>query len=281
MFCNLCQAYLFPFAFKVFYIGHYYSGFNRQPHGFAIEDFLESAFISQGYVCTLANHGYRAVSRTDAGVSALANVFFLNLPKDPKIEKINAFLPKNKSILLIAWTKLNTIDDLYPVVRKTYRYFLPKDFLPSDLSPVDFLAFLGTYDFSPFIKFDKKSIQNNVCSIFSVSFLPISEGILFQFVGDHFGWKQIRKMLGFLISKHSSFDFAEKILSEQLKSNFPPLPGHFLSLISIDFSNEPTWHFGKIGKLLQKHIQNVKMKKFKNNWQLYLLSQLFTIYQKF
>lgn len=256
--CNTCKKELSPYAFKVFYIGSFYSGFQRQPHGFTIEDFLEDAFINQGYICNFSTHHYRAVSRTDVGVNAISNVFFVYLPTDPELAKLNSALPLNQSIILLGWAKI-TISDLYPIRYKIYRYFIPSHIqFPSESFHL-FSDLIGTYDFTPFIKKDKKAVQNNICTIYSIEFEPTENGLVIQFVGDHFGWRQIRKMVGYFVNPQSNTTI-DDILLNQSQVEAPPFPGELLTLFHIQFSTSPSWKTSPIIKLINKRISHLEQK---------------------
>ena len=265
MFCNNCRQEITPYAFKVFYIGSFYSGFQRQPHGFTVEDFIEAAFINQGYICNFSSHSYRAVSRTDVGVNALSNVFFINLPVDPEIGSLNNALPSNGSILLLGWTKLSSRSALYPIRYKIYRYFLPSTvFIPKE--NLQLLSdLIGTYDFTPFIKMDRKAEQKNICKIHSIDFQTQENGLIIQFVGDHFGWQQIRKMVGFIATLGDSRALDDILTSKSL-INAPPFPGEFLVLYHIQFSTSPIWINLPQKKLIEKVKKTLQHKIEKIQW---------------
>ncbi len=273
MFCKNCRQEVRSYAFKVFYIGSFFSGFQRQPHGFTIEDFLESAFINQGYICNFHSHNYRAVSRTDVGVNAISNVFFVDLPHDPEIGGLNNALPSNQSILLLCWARVGSPNDLYPVKYKIYRYFLPI----SMTIPKENLRLLsdmiGTYDFTPFIKRDKKASQKNICKIYSIDFQTQNDGMVIQFVGDHFGWKQIRKMMGFIATLQTPHDL-EKILINKNVIEAPPFPGEFLTLFHIQFSSSPSWKCQKMEKILERKKLSLELQMHKIQWYRKLFSSV-------
>ncbi len=237
----------------MFYIGSYYLGYQRQPHSLAIENFLENAFIGEHLICCFKLHGYRSVSRTDAGVNALGNVFVIGTNHEPVLEKINSKLPKNGSIIVWAKLPIQKEMQLKPVKYKIYQYFYPhKVYNSTKLKLIDFI---GTYDFTPFIKKDKKAIQNNICTLYSFTVESTPTGLLFQIVGDHFGWEQIRRMLGFLVNKKLAEAEILPVLQKQTKYNAIPLPGYFLTLHHIELPVDREWAIANVSFLIKRTME--------------------------
>ena len=87
------------YAFKVYYIGKYFTGFQRQPNGMGVENYIENAFIESGCITSFKDNFYISTSRTDTGVNAISNIFTLDLEKKPNLDQINDFLPDRKSVV--------------------------------------------------------------------------------------------------------------------------------------------------------------------------------------
>lgn len=211
----------------------------------SIENRLEDAFVAIGYVSTFPASNYRVCSRTDSGVHAIENIFQLQLEREPNLYEINQNLPKDASIIVYAYAPVTADFKIRPVKEKTYLYFA-KYVSEGALARISRIKkFRGEHDFYSFIKRDKVPRQT-VGTITRADYEIIEDGkakhLLLTFAGDHFGWEQIRRMIGFLLSPK----YIEKSVSEMLqvtnaRHSIIPVPGQFLVLLQIIPKEQINW----------------------------------------
>ena len=104
-------------------------------------------------------NNYKGCSRTDHGVNAISNIFFINCIKKPNLSQLNYYLPKDITI----WSFIQISSNFNPrkAIHKKYRYYLPKTLI-KDPNQLDKLQdYLGTHDFTAFIKKSKFSFYLN------------------------------------------------------------------------------------------------------------------------
>ena len=233
------------YVFKLFYIGTQYSGLQRQPHNMTIENRLEDAFVAAGYLSSFAEHMYRVCSRTDAGVHALENMFQLLLAKEPNLYEINKRLPKDASIIVYAYAPVPANFQIRPVKEKTY-YYLAKYVSTAVLAQISRVKeFLGEHDFYSFTRRDKVPRQT-LGYITQADYEIIEEGeykhLALTFTGDHFGWEQIRRMVGYLLSPSYFGQRPSELLKvTNARHSILPAPAQFLVLLRITPKQSIEW----------------------------------------
>lgn len=230
------------YLFTVFYLGQHYQGFQRQPNGRAVENHIEMAMIKAGCISSFAQNNYRSVSRTDANVNAIGNVFALFCDKEPNLMEINSYLPKDRSIIVHHYAHVESEFKSRNTRQKTYNYFVPRS------SPHRFYAldriydYLGNHNFDVFIKKDGAGEDNPRSHIFDIQIQETTEGLSIDIVGDKFGREQIRRMLGVLMtSKYQDLTIKEILDNNGHVSSIKPAPPHYLTLVAIEYDRIIDW----------------------------------------
>ena len=197
------------------YDGTGYSGWQYQDNALGIQQVVEEAlaYLEGAPVRIFGS------SRTDAGVHAKGFVghFRLTKPIPPKnlVRALNSRLPDAVRILKAAYAK-EDFDARLSAKGKEYRYQLYQaDILPPHLAPywtfchrpLDLAAmreaaahFVGTHDFLSFAANPNRELETTVRTIFSFEVRKAGHRYTFIVRGDGFLYKQVRSMVGFLIS---------------------------------------------------------------------------------
>jgi len=197
------------------YDGTSYSGWQYQENAVGIQQVVEDVLASlEG-----AHVRVFGSSRTDAGVHAKGFVghFHLGKPIPPKnlVRAMNARLPDAIRILRASYAK-EDFDARLSAKSKEYRYQLYQaDIMPPHLAPywtfchrpLDLEAmraaarhFVGRHDFVSFAANPNRELESTVRNIFSFDIRKSGHRYVFIVRGDGFLYKQVRSMVGFLIS---------------------------------------------------------------------------------
>ena len=197
------------------YDGTNYCGYQRQGNGIAVQQRVEEALE---YV-NLAHVAFHGCSRTDSGVHAKGFVGYADLDKPipPKnfVRAMNARLPPDIRVMRASITT-PTFDAQRDVKGKEYRYFVYNaPILPPHLAPfwafchrpLDLAAmkkaasyFVGKHDFVSFAANPDRVLETTVRSVFSFEVKKAGPRYTFIVRGDGFLYKQVRSMVGFLLS---------------------------------------------------------------------------------
>ncbi len=197
------------------YDGTAYSGYQLQDNGIAVQQKLEEAlaYINRAPVRVFG------CSRTDAGVHAkgFCAHFDLNVPIPPKnlVRAMNSRLPEDIRVMRAAFARsdFNARND---AKGKEYRYHVYQaDILPPHLvpywtfchRPLDLKAmqdaaarFVGRHDFVSFAANPHRDLETTVRNIFAFTVKKSGPRYVFSVKGDGFLYKQVRSMVGFLLS---------------------------------------------------------------------------------
>ena len=197
------------------YDGTSYSGWQRQENAVAVQQVVEEVFSSiDGSRVTVFGS-----SRTDSGVHAKGFVahFWLTKLIPPKnfVRAANARLPDAIRLLRASYAS-DDFDARISAKGKEYRYQLYQaDIMPPHLAPywtfchrpLDVEAmrkaasfFVGRHDFAPFAANPNRELETTVRTVFSFDILKSGCKYTFRVRGDGFLYKQVRSMVGFLIS---------------------------------------------------------------------------------
>ncbi|MBR9681847.1 MAG: hypothetical protein GOV00_03545 [Candidatus Altiarchaeota archaeon] len=206
--------------FKIAYLGWKFHGSQIQPDCRTVEGHLNDTLRDLG----VFSERKGMASRTDAGVSALSNVFGY-LGRLPSITALNYALD-GVTVSAVA----EVPDDFYMrgANSRKYRYFLMGDY-PDE--KVDALKqFEGTHDFREYTK-DK---TNTVGTIDHIAVEKIPGGWQLDFEANKFFWNQIRRLVGTITGKKA-----------------PPEP---LILLDVSYLDEPEWkvHEGALKTLVKE-----------------------------
>ncbi len=224
------------------YDGSFFHGSTYQPNVRTVHGVLFETLRKLNVVDHFSSINF--VSRTDRGVHALHNIALIKAFRIPSLIAINMNLSRSSDCFAWGLSILDNLTD-FKVLKKSYSYYLPLFLVNKELRKnlVENISqrikdFVGIHDFSAFIKKDKYK-RKSVHHMFSADVKSAFNGsaLLFDFVGDGFGWEQIRRMIGFLIDKRWFLDSPLEYLD---KNNSPlpikPVPGDFLVLKKIWFS---------------------------------------------
>ncbi len=217
------------------YDGTAYSGWQYQENALGIQQVVEEAlqYLEGGPVRVFGS------SRTDAGVHAKGFVghFHLTKPIPPKnlVRAMNSRLPDAVRVLRAAYAK-ESFDARLSAKGKEYRYQLyQSDILPPDLAPywtfchrpLDLAAmraaaarFVGRHDFASFSANPNRELETTVRTIFSFDVRRSGHRHVFVVRGDGFLYKQVRSMVGFLISVGKGNERPEAV-TELLEAHAP------------------------------------------------------------
>ena len=197
------------------YDGTAYSGYQVQDNGVSVQQRLEEVleYLDRQPVRVFGS------SRTDAGVHARGFVahFDLTKPIPPQglLRGMNSRLPDDIRVMKASYAKPD-FDARKSAKGKEYRYFVYNaDILPPHLAPywtfchrpLDVAAmqdaanrFVGRHDFVSFAANPHRDLETTVRNIFSFKVQKAGPRITFVVQGDGFLYKQVRSMVGFLIS---------------------------------------------------------------------------------
>ncbi len=217
------------------YDGTAYSGWQFQENAVGIQQIVEDvlAYLEGGPVRVFGS------SRTDAGVHAKGFVahFTLTKPIPTKnlVRAMNARLPEAVRVLKAAYAK-DDFDARLSAKGKEYRYQLYQaDILPPHLAPywtfchrpLDLAAmqkaaafFVGEHDFLSFAANPNRVLETTVRNIFSFEVKRVGPRYTFIVRGDGFLYKQVRSMVGFLISVGKGNEKPEAV--KELLDKHPP-----------------------------------------------------------
>lgn len=195
---RLCRdGKLQRYAYKVYYDGTKFYGFQRQPKVRTIEEELLKALARTGAVShdpAVAN--FASAGRTDRFVSALGNVFAVNVEKYLPPAAINSRL--NNGIR--AWASAEVPISFNPrhALRRHYKYLLRKT-EQIDLGLMTNAAemFLGAHDFRRFAH--RPSGKSSVRQIYELSIDSEGDLVCLSVVGDSFLRRMVRKVIGLLV----------------------------------------------------------------------------------
>ena len=217
------------------YDGTGYSGWQYQENALGIQQVVEDvlAYLEGAPVRVFGS------SRTDAGVHAVGFVghFHLTKPIPPKnlVRAMNSRLPEAVRVLKAAYAA-EDFDARLSAKGKEYRYQLYQaDILPPHLAPywtfchrpLDLAAmqaaarhFVGEHDFLSFAANPNRELETTVRRIFSFDVKRVVHRYTFIVRGDGFLYKQVRSMVGFLISVGKGHERPEAV--RELLATHPP-----------------------------------------------------------
>ena len=197
------------------YDGTSYSGWQFQENAVGIQQVVEEAlaFLDGAPVRVFGS------SRTDAGVHAKGFVghFSLTKPIPPKnlVRAMNARLPDAIRFMRASYAA-DGFDARLSAKGKEYRYQLYQaDIMPPHLAPywtfchrpldIDAMRraasfFVGTHDFVSFAANPNRVLDSTVRTVFSFEVKKAGPRHTFIVRGDGFLYKQVRSMVGFLVS---------------------------------------------------------------------------------
>lgn len=196
------------------YDGKDFSGFQIQPEKRTIQEELEKVleFLVGEKIRIYAS------GRTDAGVSALAQVCHFDTEKVLDAKKLevslNGLLPKDIAVLSVSNAGLE-FDSRFTAKQKTYQYrfYVSRYELPllddramriNDYADIEKMNeackyYIGTHDFSSFVA-AKSGKTDFVRTIFDAKIVKLDDGLFsFEVTGNGFLYNMVRIMFGTLL----------------------------------------------------------------------------------
>jgi Pseudouridylate synthase len=178
-------------AYRIAYDGRAYHGFQRQPDVPTVEDALLDGLRALG-VCDESPPGYAAASRTDAGVSALAQTVAFDAPAWLSPAALNSRFPED----IHAWACASVPSQFHAThdaAGRTYTYHLhaPETAADTVRSRLDKLA--GEHDFHNLTPDETGTVRE-----LSVSVERSGEFLLCRVRADGFPRQLVRRAVGLL-----------------------------------------------------------------------------------
>jgi len=201
------------------YDGTAFHGYARQPQVKTVEGDVISLLIKHGFIEDAVQSVFRSASRTDKGVSALCNVVAFNTDTSPR--KLVRTLSKEPSdILFYGAAKVN--NSFYPrhAQARSYRYYLKKQTIDSDMILTSASLFTGEHNFSNFARME--SFKDPVRVIYNIAVTETDSFFVIDFYAQTFLWHQIRKMMA-AIEKIARGDLAKEHLVDALHNPEKPI----------------------------------------------------------
>lgn len=243
-------------AFKLAYLGNYFSGFQFQPDKPTVEGELFKAFENLGI--DARNAGYASAGRTDAGVHALGQVIAINTDTCIKPRKINSYLPENITV----WASARVGDDFNPRNAKSRTYLYALYTGKYDISAMRKAAKLviGTHDFK---NFTKKFGEGKSClrTVYNAELRLDGDFLIFEIEGNAFTWNMVRCIISALESvgsKHRSVDWFEDMLNpEKHRERIEPAPPYGLILKDVKYEGIKFEVDDYAWRTLQSRLRNI------------------------
>ena len=217
------------------YNGTNFSGWQYQDNALGIQQVVEEVLAA----LELSSVRVYGSSRTDAGVHARGFVchFSLSKPIPPHnlMRAANSRLPPSVRMMKVSYAD-EKFDARLSAKGKEYRYQLYQaDILPPHLAPYWTYChrprnleamqkaasyFVGRHDFISFAANPNRELETTVRNIFSFTVRKAGPKYVFIVRGDGFLYKQVRSMVGFLISVGKGNEKPEAVM-ELLESASP------------------------------------------------------------
>ncbi len=232
------------------YDGTDFEGWQRQPHGNTVQDYLETV-LSKIFSTQVLTHGS---GRTDAGVHARGQCFHFDADWSHEPEKLiralHAQLPESIQIQSIRRAS-DRFHARFSVKRKRYqynfhfdrptpdiaRYVWARPDIPLDLKSINQATkhLIGTYDFTAFsARPSKDNDPNPIKTIHKLFFQQRGKRLILTAEGSGFLYKMVRSIAGALYAvgrgRLNSEDIQEILASQQRTHRITTAPAKGLLL---------------------------------------------------
>jgi tRNA pseudouridine38-40 synthase len=252
------------YALKFGYNGKNYSGYARQPNETTVEGEIITSLLSTRIIDGPEVGRLRVASRTDAGVSACANV--LSLSTDFREEGI---LKAVNSHLEDIWFygRARVAEDFNPrhAKERWYRYHIFDEGYDINRMNETAQVFLGTHDFSNFARVEGPNSTRTINSIH----ISIEENlILLDIKAQSFLWNMVRRIVKAILDVESGKldkDDVRDALDSQEKVDFGIALPEPLLLMKVTYDFE----FDKEGLVKLQNRFNNTLRKLELETQLY------------
>ena len=246
---NFENTEYFGYIFYIEYDGRKFSSFDENPNEKSIKSEFRKLLEKNGINFF---KGIQQAGRTDKDVSAKKNLLYINSKHHIEFEKIKYKEIDGLKILRIEKT-LPFLEFPELIARRHYIYEYPEKLIKNTVEKINLncMELSGKKDFKKFTSKKGEKLKNYVRKIE----VKYKEGKLY-FTGDGFLPQQVRIMSNFI-----------------LNGNMKPLPGEYLTLVKVDFSDELKKMILKNGDI-EEIIEDVekieKTKKYNTSTPLYL-----------
>lgn len=227
---------------KFGYIGKGFECFPKEPERYSVVGtLLETIELIGRCECTKVV----SASRTDKGVSALANAIAFSLPSNTNIVSVlngASSKLKRKNIYLHAYCLVDEdFNPRYRALWREYIYFLPYKVIKPfdvDLFNMALKCFNGTHDFRYFCKTDKTRHLDPILHLETSCTIEDSIAIS-RFKANHFLWHMIRKIIWAAVmvarGKMSIDDIKTALKGQKIRYNMGLAPSEYLLLWDVKF----------------------------------------------
>ena len=219
-------------ALKLAYDGTKFFGFQRQPDRATIEGELVRALSRVGAISSSRECGYRSSSRTDRGVSALANVVSLrtSFPTKSFCSALNSEMTD-----IWAYSATDVPEDFNPRAARErwYRYHLAKQGQKLPILKRLAQQFVGVHDFSGY---SRKSDRNPMRKIDSIEIGDTDVFYMIDLRAESFLWNMVRRIV-WMINEGSSGRMPSDMVGpkpERKPTRVGLAPPEYLVLMGID-----------------------------------------------
>lgn len=211
---NFENTEYFGYIFYIEYDGRKFSSFDENSNEKSIKSEFRKLLEKNGINFF---KGIQQAGRTDKDVSAKENLLYINSKHHIEFEKIKYKKIDGLKILKIEKT-LPFLEFPELIARRHYIYEYPKKLIKNTVEKINLncMELSGKKDFKKFTSKKGEKLKNHVREIE----VEYREGKLY-FTGDGFLPQQVRIMSNFI-----------------LNGNMKPLPGEYLTLVKVDFSDE-------------------------------------------
>ena len=211
---NFENTEYFGYIFYIEYDGRKFSSFDENSNEKSIKSEFRKLLEKNGINFF---KGIQQAGRTDKDVSAKKNLLYINSKHHIEFEKIKYKKIDGLKILKIEKT-LPFLEFPELIARRHYIYEYPKKLIKNTVEKINLncMELSGKKDFKKFTSKKGEKLKNYVRKIE----VKYKEGKLY-FTGDGFLPQQVRIMSNFI-----------------LNGNMKPLPGEYLTLVKVDFSDE-------------------------------------------
>ena len=211
---NFENTEYFGYIFYIEYDGRKFSSFDENPNEKSIKSEFRKLLEKNGINFF---KGIQQAGRTDKDVSAKKNLLYINSKHYIEFEKLEYKEADGLRILKIEKT-LPFLEFPELIARRHYIYEYPEKLIKNTVEKINLncMELSGKKDFKKFTSKKGEKLKNYVRKIE----VKYKEGKLY-FTGDGFLPQQVRIMSNFI-----------------LNGNMKPLPGEYLTLVKVDFSDE-------------------------------------------
>ena len=211
---NFENTEYFGYIFYIEYDGRKFSSFDENPNEKSIKSEFRKLLKKNGINFF---KGIQQAGRTDKDVSAKENLLYINSKDYIEFEKIEYKEVDGLKILKIEKT-LPFLEFPELIAKRHYIYEYPEKLIKNTDEKINLncMELSGKKDFKKFTSKKGEKLKNHVREIE----VKYKEGKLY-FTGDGFLPQQVRIMSNFI-----------------LNGNMKPLPGEYLTLVKVDFSDE-------------------------------------------